>query len=497
MESNINILIVDDDNAIANFLSKMLLSAEDLDCDVTITHSAEDGTHLIEESKFDIIILDINLPGKSGIEFLMDINSIDPDIESIIMTGDASLETALDALREGAYDYLQKPFTKEQVITTIRNATQKRQLTMEKRELLKNLNDVNEQLEKANQMLTEKKILLDTELEKKVEDLTNINLFVKGITPQLDLIKLFTTIPRFIIDLFGFKGAAIVTFSRHNFVVHTAMNTGDDFKKGEVYSKDSALINELIKPLIIKDIGQISKNGLFYVSTPLKAGKKLLGILLIGDERNNLLEYYGEELFSTIAGNTTLAIQNALFFDNSKKSYLESLFSFLIILETEDPELREHSERVSNIATKIAKQLELDDDIVTNIRYAGLLHDIGKVGAIKNTPGDSIVDKIKKVHKNTEKIIKPISFLAKGLEYLHFMYENFDGSGFPEGKSGDAIPIGARILAISNAYDEIYLQLISAGKGDNIHNKILIELNKHVGINLDPRIFAILQGITF
>jgi HD-GYP domain-containing protein (c-di-GMP phosphodiesterase class II) len=56
---------------------------------------------------------------------------------------------------------------------------------------------------------------------------------------------------------------------------------------------------------------------------------------------------------------------------------------------------------------------------------------------------------------------------------------------------------GARILAISNAYDEIYLQLISAGKGDNIHNKILIELNKHVGINLDPRIFAILQGITF
>jgi len=353
MEDSVHVLIVDDDKAIANFLSKMLIKSEDNDYDVAITHTAEDGLHLIEESKFDIVILDVNLPGKSGIEFLKEIKEIDPDIEVIIMTGNAKIETAIEALREGAYDYLQKPFTQEQVITTLRNAYQKRRLTMEKRELINNLSDVNDQLEKANEMLAEKKALVDRELEKKVEDLTNINLFVKGITPQLDLIKLMNIIPRFLIDLFGFN-------------------------------------------------------------------------------------------------------------------------------ETEDPSLREHAERVSNIATKIAKQLNLEDSMITNIRYAALIHDIGRVGSIKTSPKDGVREKIMKIHQNTEKIIKPVSFLSQGLEYIHYMFENFDGSGFPEGKTGDDIPIGARILAIANAYDEIYTQLKGKNKKEPSKDAILAELSSYL-----------------
>ena len=495
MDDSVHVLIVDDDKAIANFLSKMLIKSEDNDYDVAITHTAEDGLHLIEESKFDIVILDVNLPGKSGIEFLKEIKGIDPDIEVIIMTGNAKIETAIEALREGAYDYLQKPFTQEQVITTLRNAYQKRRLTMEKRELINNLSDVNDQLEKANEMLAEKKALVDRELEKKVEDLTNINLFVKGITPQLDLIKLMNIIPRFLIDLFGFNGAAIITFSGNNFVVHASLSTGGDFKKGDIYSRENPIINKITKPPVIKEIGRLKEGGLNYVSLPIKSGTRLLGILVVGSEMEEPLKNYGEDLFSTIAGNVALAMQNAVYFENSRKNYLESLYSFLVILETEDPSLREHAERVSNIATKIAKQLNLEDSMITNIRYAALIHDIGRVGSIKTSPKDGVREKIMKIHQNTEKIIKPVSFLSQGLEYIHYMFENFDGSGFPEGKTGDDIPIGARILAIANAYDEIYTQLKGKNKKEPSKDAILAELSPHIGIELDPRLFAILQGV--
>ena len=74
------------------------------------------------------------------------------------------------------------------------------------------------------------------------------------------------------------------------------------------------------------------------------------------------------------------------------------------------------------------------------------------------------------------------------------MFENFDGSGFPDGKAGDDIPVGARILAIANAYDEICTQL-EKKKGKKPHKEeILAELSPHLGIELDPRLFAILQG---
>ncbi len=494
MEDSTNILIVDDDKAIANFLSKILIKSEDNDYNVAVTHTAEDGLHLIEENNYDIVILDVNLPGKSGIEFLTEIKGVDPDVEVIVMTGDAKIETAIDALREGAYDYLQKPFTQEQVVTTIRNAYQKRRLTLEKRELINNLSDVNDQLEKANQMLAEKKAIVDKELEKKVEDLTNINLFVKGITPQLDLIKLMNIIPRFLIDLFGFKGAAIITFSSNNFIVHASLETGNDFKKGDIFSKDNPMINKIIKPPVVKEIGKLTEDGLNYISMPVKSGNKLLGVLIVGSDMDEPLKYYGEDLFSTIAGNVALAMQNAVYFENSRKNYLESLYSFLIILETEDPSLREHAERVSNVATKIAKQLNLDDSVVTNVRYAGLIHDIGRVGSIRTSPKDGLKEKIMKIHQNTEKIIKPVSFLAQGLEYIHYMFENFDGSGFPDGKAGDDIPVGARILAIANAYDEIYMQLKDKGKEPD-KDTILAQLSSHIGVELDPRLFAILQGI--
>jgi DNA-binding NtrC family response regulator len=100
------ILIVDDEERFRTTLGKRLTER---DLDVETVGSGEEAIKIIKEKLFDVVVLDVKMPGMDGIETLAEIKKVNPNIEVVMLTGHASVDSAVDGMRLGAYDYLMKP----------------------------------------------------------------------------------------------------------------------------------------------------------------------------------------------------------------------------------------------------------------------------------------------------------------------------------------------------------------------------------------------------
>jgi DNA-binding NtrC family response regulator len=135
---SINILIADDDKVIADIF-KDLLSSEDRS--VETCHDGRSAVERLQERDIDLLMADLVMPEMGGLEVLKHAKKINPDIIVIIVTGYASLETAVAAIKEGAYDYIIKPCKLDEIRIVINRAIEKIKLHKENRELLKKLQD--------------------------------------------------------------------------------------------------------------------------------------------------------------------------------------------------------------------------------------------------------------------------------------------------------------------------------------------------------------------
>jgi signal transduction histidine kinase len=122
------ILVVEDDPMLARIL---LRSLEGAGYGATVVGTAEDGLARARTGAYDIILTDINLPGMEGLELLSKVKGLTPACDVIIMTGDPSMEKAVEAIKCGAYDFLIKPFSEETLLFTLNRCLEKRGLSVE------------------------------------------------------------------------------------------------------------------------------------------------------------------------------------------------------------------------------------------------------------------------------------------------------------------------------------------------------------------------------
>jgi len=128
MNESIKIILADDDPVLRKLLPTQI-AAEDLS--VSTTGDAKTLLAKMRDEEFDVILLDVNLPDASGIELLPSIRRAENPPEVIMLTADTSLETGIEAMRRGAYDYVTKPANPRQVEALIRKASEKRRLIKE------------------------------------------------------------------------------------------------------------------------------------------------------------------------------------------------------------------------------------------------------------------------------------------------------------------------------------------------------------------------------
>ena len=237
-----------------------------------------------------------------------------------------------------------------------------------------------------------------------------------------------------------------------------------------------------------------------FISVPLKIKNKVIGVLNINSSKNNKpFTQRDVELLTLFADNSAITIENLELFTDLQSFYLEMIQTLARALDAKDSYTHDHADRAGKYAKLIAQEMNLPDTVVRYIEYAALLHDMGKIGI-----SDTILLKKGKLTDEEQKIIRqhpiigykiilPIKYLYPIAPLVLYHHERYDGTGYPEGLSGEEIPLGARIVSIIDAFDAMtsdrpYRKAPSVKTAVN-------ELKKGMGKQFDPKIVKIFLDI--
>ena len=187
MEAKSNILVIDDELGIREG-SRRALEPQGFTVETAAT--LQEGLRKIREGDFDLVLLDVMMPDGRGIDLLAPIHAKDPDIVSVIITGYATVELAVEAIKQGAYDFISKPFTSDLLLMTVNQGLEKRRLSLEAKRLqaiereAAELARAKEELERLDQFKTTFTLMVAHELRAPVHALQSFLLsLLKGYIP--------------------------------------------------------------------------------------------------------------------------------------------------------------------------------------------------------------------------------------------------------------------------------------------------------------------------
>lgn len=430
------IIIAEDERGLRLILEEFL-SQHDYIVDV-----AEDGVVALEKIKqtpYALLVADIDMPRMSGMELLEKLMELKNRPLTILMTGYATVESAVDAMKMGAFDYIVKPFKMEHLLLCIQRALEKRRIELENIQLKETLTIYNLS-EAMSQTLNIKNI---------------VDLITQTVQAELDS-------DLTILQIFGQEKEDIMYEKiESNYAIDS-----EEIKKS---------INlEIIKNMLQKDIpvvlpswrvSEIFKEPIVnyrcysVLCVGIKLKNALMGIILSFSFTKGKEFHEGQRKFvSVLADRAAIAIENSKLYSELQKSFQETIQALVKALEAKDVYTRGHSERVTQFARYLAEDLGMSDSEVEKITQAALLHDIGKIGMrleALHKPGKLTLEEIQMFRNHPllgKQILESVTALKAIAPYVYYHHERWDGTGYPEGKKGEDIPVGARILNIADSF---------------------------------------------
>lgn len=276
--------------------------------------------------------------------------------------------------------------------------------------------------------------------------------------------------------------------------------------------KDSSVSGWVIKnakPLLISDINEAPQFDRFsalgyerktLACSPLTVKDEVIGTITVVN-KNDGSTYTNEDLglLTTIAAQASIAIKNAMLYDEQQKTYLNTIHALVSAIEASDSYTRGHSERVTRYCLAVAKELGISQERLKIMERAAILHDIGKIGidmALLHKVGTLTPDDIATLQQHPIigiRILEPIEFLHDVRLCIAQHHERFDGKGYPNSVSGDELILEARILAIADSFD--------AMTSDRPYRKALPldvavkELVDNRGTQFDPEIVPVFVNL--
>ena len=226
------------------------------------------------------------------------------------------------------------------------------------------------------------------------------------------------------------------------------------------------------------------------LAIPLASKETIKGVLLLGRCDPGLFSAEDTFAIEKIAAQMAVALDNARLYEEMRELFISTVASLTNAIDAKSPWTMGHSERVMHLSVAIAQEMGLDEATTERVRLGSLLHDIGKIGVI-----DALLD-IKAPLSASEfipmrlhpevgvSILAPIERLHDVLPGILHHHEWFDGSGYPKGLKGDAIPLEARLIAVADAFDAINSN--RPYRGLPLITDALAELSKQVGSQFDP-----------
>lgn len=254
-----------------------------------------------------------------------------------------------------------------------------------------------------------------------------------------------------------------------------------------------------VRRALLED-GTIGPEHLVACLIPLVVRGKVVGILEVGNLRSNrpITEATIAHL-APFASQAAAAIESASLYQNIRTLFLETVSALVAAIDAKDPYTSGHSRSVTHYAVMLAKAMGLSGKEIEQVQYAALLHDVGKIGIsgdILNKPGplDPGEWEIMRKHPEiSERIVRQIERMEEVAQMVRSHQERYDGGGYPDGLSGEEIPLGARILAVADAFDAMTSNRPYRRARTNA--EALAELRAGAGTQFDPGLVEVFETV--
>jgi putative nucleotidyltransferase with HDIG domain len=433
-EDRPRVLVVDDEKFIRDII------ADFLGMEGYIVRTAEDGSSAVSElerARYDMVISDLKMPRMGGLDLLKEVARTHPDTLTVIMTGFGTVETAIDAMKRGAYDYILKPFKVEEVVHIVQRGLEKRRLTAENLRLREALS-----LYKVSEA-----IAASLSLDEVIATLTDGALSEVG----ADVVATW---------LDDGEGG----YFQRSVTASSSLPAGE-----ELGLLDRAAVAERLRigtPLVehaARARELFAKHPGRQVSSvavvPLKMRDRLMGwIAVISLTASRRFDEGQRKLLSIIASRAAAAIENARLYEDLQATFQQTIQSLARTIDKMDHYTSGHSERVARYAVALARWLGLPEHDIDVVRHSALMHDIGKIGCVMNLnkPGKLTLDEYEIFKRHPvygREILDPIRFLGPVVPGVYLHHERWDGRGYPLGLAKNDIPLIARIISIADTYD--------------------------------------------
>jgi putative nucleotidyltransferase with HDIG domain len=467
------ILVVDDEDMIRD-LCYHILSEEGY-----LVSTVSDGTKALEElnhASVDLLITDIRMPGINGLELFERVKAKTQDIVTIFITGHGTLDTAIESLVRGVDGFLLKPFTQEELLSSVDHAINRSRLQKENIRL------------KALIPLFEISKLLVTEI-----DLANLFKLTTKV-----LIQEFP-IDRVSLMLIDEASGTLLIRASHGLPTDLALKSRRKIGEGV-----AGLVLKYRKPLIISagkhpdqevmDAINLENMPSSSMSVPLIGKNKLFGVLNVSKFSGPPFTTSDLQILLILSTQVATAMENATLYEDLRESYYRTVQALVAAVEAKDPYTQWHSTNVAKYAVAVARDMGMSPSRLEEIHISAILHDVGKIGISELIIGkrDRLnrdeFDIMKGHPAHGIRILEPIGFSADIIKAIYEHHERFDGKGYPQGLAGEQITLAARILNVADTIDAMISE--RPYRGIRSSNEVLLELERESGLQFDPQVVA-------
>jgi HD-GYP domain-containing protein (c-di-GMP phosphodiesterase class II) len=347
---------------------------------------------------------------------------------------------------------------------------------------------------------------LAASVRRRGEESASLLSVAQAVSASLRLEQVLQTIAEKAVEITGAKACSIRLLSAEGSELLPAASVGlspEYLGKGRVWVRSSGLDQDVLAGETVL-LGDVTKDARFQyrrqaeseglvsaLALPLRQRERVVGVLRVYSGRRRNWSGQDRRVLEGFATQAAIAIENARLYEDIHSNYWETVRALTRAIEAKDPFTLGHSERVTSYAVQLGQELGLSHDELETLRFAAILHDIGKIGVAEKALArsasdlDTSDDVLVRMHPLIGKsILEPVAFLRPALDAVRYHHERWDGEGYPEGLAGSAIPRSARILAVANAYD--HLTTDQPERLGLTREEALNDLKRRAGTQLDP-----------
>jgi putative nucleotidyltransferase with HDIG domain len=461
------VLVADDDQRIVELL-QVALSGNGFE--VMAAFDGEEAWEVLTKGRPDLAILDVRMPRRTGFDLVEGMRGIQElaAVPVILISGAADTEMRLAGLMKGADDFMGKPFSPRELLLKCRRLLER---TEALRGMQRGRHKTESEIEKNRLELAR----MGTSLRREVRLRDALLGLARELNSTLDPDRMMGT---FVVTVMGQLGVGagvllmVDPLDPHSFIPRVTLGVPADRLRNLRFRVTSPLASMLLaeaRPIRLQeldrdpglrhDCGALQALGMA-LAAPVLSDRSLQGMLLLGErmggsdfERDDL------EVLGVLCGAAAVSLETAVLFREHEETTLAALSSLAEACESKDPASRGHTLRVAGFAVAIARALDLTPEEIESIRRGALLHDLGKTAVqdvILNKRGRLTEEEMAAMREHPTvgaSVLRHLRFLSAPQEIVLHHNERVDGRGYPEGLSGEAFSLGARIVAVADSFD--------------------------------------------